>query len=486
MKRILTTIITLLCFISAFAQGADDACLFSQTYYQGTAKALGMGNALGAVGGDMTAVNINPAGMGIYRSNEFTASLNLLDNYHSSNYYGTQTGANKTRLSIPNIGWVSTKQRSNYRPLRSTQFGIGLTRTNDYNIHTNARGINPTSSKIDNYLARINGYSQYELQDAFPYDIYPAWKTYLIDLYQDANGLYYDSPVPQGNIWQGQECDFIGRSEAWTFAGSANINDRFFIGISADLAHIKREGQRLFKESRVEGTETDFNQWKFTEDITSSGWGANAKVGFIYYATNSLRFGGAFHSPTIYSFSESWQTATESEINWVTQKSLSPESYYEYTFIKPLKWVGSMAFVIRQQGIISLDAEYTNYGAARFMAAADDDYDYSPTNEVIKETYGRTFNFRLGNEWSLGTSYLRLGAAYYGSPFGLGESGGSVKKASCGISVPVSESTTFDFAYELSHGKNYIFLYDAGDLGIESVTQKQFKHILAATLKVRF
>lgn len=174
MKRILTTIITLLCFISAFAQGADDACLFSQTYYQGTAKALGMGNALGAVGGDMTAVNINPAGMGIYRSNEFTASLNLLDNYHSSNYYGTQTGANKTRLSIPNIGWVSTKQRSNYRPLRSTQFGIGLTRTNDYNIHTNARGINPTSSKIDNYLARINGYSQYELQDAFPYDIYPA------------------------------------------------------------------------------------------------------------------------------------------------------------------------------------------------------------------------------------------------------------------------------------------------------------------------
>lgn len=486
MKRILTTVITLLSFISAFAQGADDACLFSQTFYQGTAKALGMGNALGAVGGDMTAVNINPAGMGIYRSNEFTTSLNLLDNYHLSYYYGIQTGANKTRLSIPNIGWVSTKQRSNYRPLRSTQFGIGLTRTNDYNNHTNARGINPTSSKIDNYLARIDGYSQYELQDAFPYDIYPAWKTYLIDLYQDVNGLYYGSPVPQGNIWQGQECDFIGRSEAWTFAGSANINDRFFIGISADLAHIKREGQKLFKESHVEGTETDFNQWKFTEDISSTGWGGNVKVGFIYYATHCLRFGGAFHSPTIYNFSESWQTTTESELNWITQKCLSPESYYEYTFIKPLKWVGSMAFVIRQQGIISLDAEYTNYGAARFLAAVNDDYDYTLTNEVIKETYGRTFNFRLGSEWSLGTSYLRLGAAYYGSPFGLGESGGSVKKASCGISVPVSESTTFDFAYELSHGKNYIFLYDAGDLGIESITHRQFKHILATTLKVRF
>ena len=277
MKRIFTTVITLLCFLSAFAQGADDACMFSQTYYQGTAKALGMGNAIGAVGGDMTAININPAGMGIYRSNEFTTSLNLLDNYHSSHYYGTQTSGNKTRLSIPNIGWISTKQRSNYRPLRSTQFGIGLTRINDYNIHTNARGINPTSSKIDNYLARIDGYSQFELQDMFPYDIYPAWKTYLIDLYQDANGPYYGSPVPQGNIWQGQECDFIGRSEAWTFAGSANFNDRFFIGISADLAHIKREGEKLFQESRVEGTDTDFNQWKFTEDLSSSGWGVMSR-----------------------------------------------------------------------------------------------------------------------------------------------------------------------------------------------------------------
>ena len=83
MKRILATIIAMLTFVIAFGQSADDACLFSQTYYQGTAKALGMSNALGAVGGDMTAVCINPAGMGLYRSHEITASLNLMDNYHT-------------------------------------------------------------------------------------------------------------------------------------------------------------------------------------------------------------------------------------------------------------------------------------------------------------------------------------------------------------------------------------------------------------------
>ena len=483
MKRTLTTIIALLSIIAAFAQGADEACLFSQTFYQGTAKAMGMGNALGAVGGDMTAVCINPAGMGIYRSNEFTTTLSLMDNYLSSTYYGTNDGANKMRLSIPNIGYVSAKQRSNFRPLRFTQFGIGLTRTNDFNMHTLSKGINPTSSKIDSYLMQIDGYSQFELQSAFPYDIYPAWSTYLIDLYEDDIGPYYGSPVPQGNIWQSQENVFKGRSEEWTFAGSANYFDQLFLGISVNLTHVKKEGKKNFTESRIEGSNIEFNQWNYEEDLSSNAMGGNMKVGLLYLASSWLRIGAAFHSPTLYSFDETWQTETESQILSITRKYISPESHYEYTFIQPLKWVGSMAFVIGQQGIISLDAEYTNYGAARFKA---DDYDYSVVNEDIKDTYGKTFNFRLGSEWSLGNSYLRLGAAYYGSPFGLGETGGSVKKASCGISVPVDFDTTFDFAYELSYGQSYYILYDAGALGIEPVTQKQFKNLLAATLKVRF
>ena len=467
MKRTLTTVIALLFVISTFAQGPDDAFLFSQTFYQGTAKATGMGNALGAVGGDMTSVNINPAGMGTYRSNEFTTTLSLMDNYHSCSYYGTNEGANKMRLSIPNVGYVSTKEKSNFRPLRFTQFGIGLTRTNDFNTNTFSRGINPTSSKIDSYLARIDGYSPDDLHDAFLYDIYPAWSTYLIDLYEDDGGEYYGSPVPQGNIWQGQKSEFKGRSEAWTFAGSANYFDKLFLGVSVDLTHIKRIGTKTFSESRVDGSNTEFNQWHYQEDLSSNAWGGNLKVGLIFHANRWLRLGAAFHSPTIYNFEETWQTETESQI----------------LNIKPLKWVGSLAFIIGMQGMISIDTEYTNYGAAKFKA---DDYDYSIVNDDIKGAYGKTFNFRLGSEWLLGRSYLRLGAAYYGSPFGLGETGGSVKKASCGISMPVSDDTTFDFAYELTYGKSYYNLYDAGELGIESVTQKQFKNLVAATLKVRF
>ena len=404
MKRTLTTIIFLLFGLAALAQNSDDACLFSQTYYQGTAKSLGMGNAMGAVGGDMTAACINPAGLGVYRNNEFTTTLSLMDNYNTSTYYGTYDAANKLRFSIPNIGFVGTKQRSNYRPVRFTQFGIWLTRTNDFNIHSLSRGINPTSSRIDSYLTRMDGYSPNELQNAFPYDIYPAWSTYLIDLYQDEEGSYYGSPVPQGNVWQSQENEFKGRNEAWTFAGGLNFFDKLYFGMSLDITHIKRVGTKTFTENRVNGSETDFNEWHYKEDLSSSAIGANMKAGLIYHANNWLRIGAAFHSPTIYSFDEKWQTETESQIVMVTRKSLSPESNYEYIFISPLKWVGSMAFIVDQRGMISLDAEYTNYGAARFKAVANDDYDYTPTNDDIKDTYGRTLNFRLGSEWRISGS----------------------------------------------------------------------------------
>lgn len=482
MKKTIATLILALFTITLAAQSGEDAWRFSQNHYQGTAKALGMGNAMGAVGGDMTAISINPAGMGLYRSSELSASISFADNYNRSTYYGTEANGNKISVSLPNIGYVYSREKSNYKPLRYSQFCISLTRTNDYNIHTNARGLNPTSSKIDDYLTQIDGYSPDELDDYFAYTVFPAWNTYLINL--DAQG-YYTSPVPQGGVVQSFEQGFKGRSEEWAFGYSANYFDRFFIGASLNLARLKRFGTSEYTESMPDHSpvETDFNQWTFSEELSSSGVGINGKIGIIWHANPWLRIGAAFHSPSIYAFDESWQTATESQIQWITRKNISPKSSYEYRFVSPLKCLGSLAFVIGQSGIISFDAEYANFGAMQFFA---EDYDYSTVNKDIKATYGHTCNFRIGTEWQINNSYLRLGTGYYGSPFGLGKPNGSVKKASIGISLPLGSITTLDLAYELTHGKRQYTLYDAGPLGIEPVAQSQWRSLAVATLRLRF
>lgn len=485
MKKTIATLILALFSITLTAQSGDDACRFSQNFYQGTAKAMGMGNAMGAVGGDMTAICINPAGMGLYRSSELAASINFSDNYNTSTYYGTEANGNKISVSLPNIGYVYSREKSNYKPLRYSQFCISLTRTNDYNMHTYASGYNPTSSKIDEYLNQIGGCPPNELYnyDYFRFTVLPAWDTYLIDT---INGIY-TSPVPQGGIIQNCEQEYKGRTEEWTLGYSANFNDRLFVGFSLAIPFLKRVGSRVYQEvlPDTSNIQTDFKSFCISEDLSSTGMGVNAKIGLIWHANRWLRLGAAFHTPSVYHFTESWQPKTESHFtNAYYPNPYITISNYEYYYYSPAKWVGSTAFVFSDRGMVSLDAEYVDYGTAFFEAT--DDYDYSQVNEDIKQTYSRTFNLRIGTEWYVNGSYLRLGAGYYGSPFGFGQPNGSIKKASAGISVPVNESITFDLAYELSHGKRLYTLYDAGALGIEPVTQKQFRSVALATLKYRF
>ena len=48
---------------------------FSERQIIGTARYVGMGGAMTAIGGDPTAVLDNPAGLGLYRRNEIAISL---------------------------------------------------------------------------------------------------------------------------------------------------------------------------------------------------------------------------------------------------------------------------------------------------------------------------------------------------------------------------------------------------------------------------
>ena len=75
MKRISIAISTLLLVFSALsAQTMSDALTLGQTNYYGTARTLGMGNAVTAVGGDMGSISINPAGGAVSAFSQVTFS----------------------------------------------------------------------------------------------------------------------------------------------------------------------------------------------------------------------------------------------------------------------------------------------------------------------------------------------------------------------------------------------------------------------------
>lgn len=500
---ILFLLLTLLSSAVLHAQGVDDAIYNTQTYYEGTSRSMAMGNATGALGGDVTALCINPAGMGMYRSQEFTFTTGLQHTLIQSSYYGDKTNDGRMRMTIPNMGLIFSSQFSNYEAVRYVNFGVGFTRTNDFNFSSTAKGLNPSSSMVDAFLQTVNGIDELfnpntdvgnYLKDYYPYDLSPAWETFLFDQYADSLGnLYYDSPVPPGNVNQQNNVTSKGRSEEWSFGVSTNLYDKLYLGTTVGLAHLKRISTRKYTETPAKENDPKnlFDSWDYTEELGDTAWGVNCKVGVIYFPTNWLRIGAAWHSRTLYTFGETWATEISTTLKHAPggqnyHRNLSPLFYQAYDFRTPNTFIGSVAFIIGQHGLISTDIEYLNYGTSKFTSY---EYSFSDVNDEIKEVLKPTFNIRVGTEWRVRQFFLRCGAAYYGSPYGFGEDYGSVKKIACGIGYSTSQTVSWDFAYELTEcttGYTPYTCFDGDQNIVGEVVQHRWRNKLMVTLKLKF
>ena len=78
MKKIgLIFIIALFILPGIYAQKIEDALRNSQVFYYGTARFMGMGGAFTALGGDLSSLSQNPAGLGVFRSSEVSITPQL-------------------------------------------------------------------------------------------------------------------------------------------------------------------------------------------------------------------------------------------------------------------------------------------------------------------------------------------------------------------------------------------------------------------------
>lgn len=485
----------LLCTAALQAQGIDDAILYSQTRYEGTARSMAMGGATGAMGGDVTAVCINPAALGLYRKTELTFTTGFQHSLACSSYYGTDNNDYRLRLSIPNIGFVMYGEGSNYKPLRAIMASVSLTRTNDLSYKSDVLGLNPNSSRVDAFLQAIDGIDALfsngvdpgdYLKENYPYDLSPAWETYLIDRYVNGDGnYYYDSPVPQGNVWQDDVVSARGRSEELTFAVAGNFYDKLFVGASLGLPHLKRVVRHEYKETPFNLDSANFVSWNYKEDLSDTAWGVNFKAGVIYYPASWIRFGASWHSRSLYVFGEEWSTSISTTLydgqgQPTYRKNLSPTLYQDYEFRTPHTFTGSVAFLFDDRGMVTADVDYLDYGTCRF--------NFTGVNDDLRETLKPTLNIRLGTEWRVQQFFVRGGLAYYGSYYGFGERFGSMKKLGLGFGYAISSETSWDFAYELAEttvGYTPYRYYVDGENIVETAVQRHWRNKLVVTLKVK-
>ena len=446
MKRSILIIGLLAIFISGFSQTADDALRYSQQFYQGTARNMAMGSSFGAMGADFSVASTNPAGMALYRSSEFSITPEVSSTKVSSTYNGMYGEDTRTIFDLSNLGYVSTKKIGN-TGWKYFQFAAGMNRLNNYNSNSFAQGENLDNSRLDIYQEMSDGVNYGNIDNPngdYAFDLYPAWYLYLVDTvpgYED----YYFTPVPFAGTLQKESKRIKGSTNEWLMSVSGNYDDKLFVGATVGLPYLRYYRESLYSEYDVADTIPYFNSWSVKENLATTGWGINLKLGVIYQPINWIRIGAAFHTPTYYwSMRDTWYTTHYADLEWTPAASKpSITGNYQYNMSTPMRAIGDVAFFIGGIGSFSAEYEWTDYSKAKFSAR---DYGFGDVNGEIRDIYQSTHNLRFGTEWRYSNYSFRGGYALYSSPYAKELNDGKRQSFSLGIGYNFGYGSV-DFAY---------------------------------------
>lgn len=448
MKR-LSFVIVIILSISAgvIAQNVDDALRYSQIFYGGTARFMSMGGAFTAIGGDISSISQNPAGLGVFRSSEITLSPQLAHIKTNAGFYGRTTDY-IYNFNLNQAGIVSNLI-SNESGLISLNLGYSFNKTNNLNQSIRIQGINTNSSMADYWAASSEGKRFSELVD----DAGLASEAWIIDTLTGSGGLSYgtvfsnygDNPP---SIY-GQNVRRIVTYEGYTgehaLSIGGNYNNKIFFGATLGISKIKFTGNFEHLESTSVNLLSGFKNFVFTDHYENSGTGYSLKIGAIIKPVEMLRIGVAFHSPTWYRINEYLYQNMSSNLD-PKVFNVNPQRF-EYALATPFRALAGAAVQIGKMGLVSADYEFADYSTARFSETGDG-FDYSEKNLANKNTLKAVQNLRLGGELRLNKLYLRGGFAYYGKAFQQGEDNSNLDYTSISGGIGFREQrVSIDFGF---------------------------------------
>jgi hypothetical protein len=419
----------------AAAQDETDALRFSYLQPQGTARSMGFGGALGSIGGDFGTLGVNPAGLGVYRSSElmFTPSLKL--NNTEAEYLNQTTKDNSTRFTFNNLGIVLTNAAEGRRYQRSKwksySFGFGINRMADFNRNYAFSGLNTTSSFSEKFAIDANRIPAQDREQVM-YDNTTlgalGYNSYITE-YDSVNDNFYSIPFyATGSINQTKTVEQKGGITDVNISLGGNYDETFMIGATLGIPSVRLIRDITITETDASGNpNNDFDNFTYKESMTVKGGGVNLKLGFIYKASDYIRLGAAFHTPTAFTLTNTMNmsvtTNTENYKSSIGQSGgavtavTAPENIYEYNLMTPWRGVLSGSVILGKYGFLTADYEYVDYGSSRYSFEAVDKSYETDVNQAIKTLYRGASNLRIGGEARVDNLMMRLGLGYYGSPY---------------------------------------------------------------------
>ncbi len=464
MKKSISTVSALLMVAcSLFAQNETDALRYSFLGFGGTARSSSMAGSFGALGADFSCLSSNPAGLGVYRRSEISITPGFMNQNTTSVYANTSSTDGKVAGTFNNIGLVvahNLQRERNHTGWKFIQFGIGMNRLADYTNQTTIAGTS-TGSIMDQFRSNAVGVTPGNL-DNFGNAL--AFNTYLIDTIQGSGGTNYSEAKNVGDqVNHVETINSSGSYNEMAISMAGNFEDKFFLGGTLGIPFVNYNQNTSYVETAAPGNSSTFQQLNYNQTLNTTGSGFNFKIGAIYKPMEFLRVGLAFHSKTWLSLSDAWSANMTSQFSgadqWKNSSAASPDGNYNYNITTPGRIIGSVGFIVGKMGAINVDYESVDYTQMNLSSA--DAGVFTDANTAIQKEFTRASIIRVGGEIKLRPMAIRLGYAYYQSPFNSTVSGDASRTSFTGGLGFRHKRLFADLAYVLTLSKTNYYMYDS-------------------------
>lgn len=460
----------MLAFVQNFsAQSIVDALRYSTDGLHGTARFSGMSGAFGALGGDMSAIQLNPASSAVFLNSTASVTLSLNDKKNETNYFNTFNRNYNSDLSFNQAGVVFVFDNFETDAFWR-KFTLGLNFDVKKNLDDGYFASGQSTNSLDNYFL---GYAQgvrfnlLELQSGETISslyqflgenygfgaqqAFLGYQSYIIDPvdFDNPNNTQYTSNVAPGIYNQEYGFSSSGYNAKATLNIGMQIKDNLYLGANFNSHIIEYRESTFFYEQNT-NADSPINEIGFRNNLGVLGDGFSAQFGFISRPTDFFRVGVTYDTPTWYSITEETTqriTTVRTEDNQQITTTVRPNIinlYETYTLKTPGKITGSVAYLFGADGLISLDYSYRDYSNIRFRPSGI--AAFNTENTKISNSLKAASSIRIGGEYRIDHLSLRGGLQFEESPYNDTDMMGDLKGFSLGFGYSFG-SFRLDMAY---------------------------------------
>lgn len=465
----------------SFTYGQDftDALRYGNDEIEGTARFRAMGGAFGALGGDLSAININPASSTIFSQSQASFTIGLSTKNNDVNYSNGLTSSNDDNFNLAQGGGVFV-YASNNPNTKWNKFSLGVAydRTSDFNNRWVASGVNPDVSIGEYFSGFANGLRLDEIS-ALPGETigqayadigavfgfghqqgFLGFESFILEPDADVDdNIDYSSNIVGGNYSQRYALESTGYNGKMAFNFAAQYDERINIGVNVNAHFLNYERITVFDETNSNAGST-VSAVGFDNTLFTTGAGISFQLGSIIKLTDEFRVGLTYNSPTWYRINEETtqflQTTVDGFNNPIIISPNVINIFPEYRLRTPGKITGSLAYVFRDKGLFSFDYSRKDYSESTFRPTNDPFFAFQ--NSQISDLLGVSNTYRFGAEYRYKQLSFRGGYRFEESPYEDDTFVGDLTSYSLGLGYRIGDFA-IDVAFSQAEREGNTFLY---------------------------